>query len=289
MIAQIFLNSLSMALLLSLVAIGFNIIFNATKVFHLAHGAIFVSAIYGANFFKTLGVPLVVSAILGLLVVVILIYIIEILAYKPLYKSNAGHSISLITSLGVNMLIVSILAFLFSSEAIALHNSSNIIYQANGIVFTDITAIQITIATLVVSGVFLFSKTSYYTKIKAISDNYSVAEQFGINVEKTRLIALFVGSTLVGIAGILRGIEVGIDPYAGLSVTLTASVAVLTGGARSLLGTFLACFIIALIQNFSDLWLSAHWKEGLTYTLLLIVLVFFDEGLLTKKQRIEER
>ena len=43
---QLIFNSLVSGLLLALVAAGFNLIFSTTRVFHLAHGAVFVSAGY---------------------------------------------------------------------------------------------------------------------------------------------------------------------------------------------------------------------------------------------------
>src|SRR5436190_1570534 len=54
MLIQILLNSIISALVLSLVALGFNLIFNATKVFHLAHGAMYASAVYSAVAFRAL-------------------------------------------------------------------------------------------------------------------------------------------------------------------------------------------------------------------------------------------
>ena len=58
---------------------------------------------------------------------------------------------------------------------------------------------------------------------------------------------------------------------------------------NSLKGTILACFAIALIENYSVKFLSAQWKEMLTYTLLIGVLVFYKQGLISVKQRIETR
>ncbi|MEZ5013767.1 MAG: hypothetical protein R2794_05700 [Chitinophagales bacterium] len=46
----------------------------------------------------------------------------------------------------------------------------------------------------------------------------------------TRLVALIVGTVLVGIAGIMKGYEIAIEPNMGLTIVLTASVAVIVGG-----------------------------------------------------------
>ena len=122
MITQILLNSILSAFLLTLVAIGFNLIFNATKVFHLAHGAMYVSAIYAyykSNTYFTQILPqwasVTLSIILSLILILSIIVIVEYLVYRPLYRKKVNSAISLISSLGVYLLIVNLITFFFWS------------------------------------------------------------------------------------------------------------------------------------------------------------------------------
>lgn len=296
MITQILLNSIISALLLSMVAIGFNLIFNATKVFHLAHGALYVSSVYAVyvfnNFFKqTLpqGFSIGISVILSLLLISALIVLIEYLVYRPLYHKNVNPTISLISSLGVYLLIVNFIALFFGNESISLNNDYNIVFSNDYFKLTNVELMHLLVGIALISAVLFFSKTKFYTQIRAITDNYTVAEKFGINIQKTRFVALILGTLLVGIAGVMRGFEISVDPYVGLTLTLASSVAVIVGGVNSLKGTILACFVVALIENFSVKFLSAQWRDTLTYTLLIAVLLFYQQGLISIKQRIEAR
>jgi len=293
---QILVYSITSALLLSLVAIGFNLIFNATKVFHLAHGAMYVSAVYAMYEFNRLfkqtlpdWISVALSIILSLLLLSVLIVVIEYLVYRPLYRKKVNSAISLISSLGVYMLVVNLLTFFFGNESISLNNNFKIVVSNDYFKLTEIELLQSIICIVLISVVILFSKTKFYTHIRAITDNYQVAEKFGVNVQRTRIIALIAGTVLVGIAGIMKGYEIAIEPNVGLTIVLTASVAVIIGGVNSLKGTILACFAIALIENYSVKFLSAQWKDLLTYTLLIGVLVFYKQGLISVKQRIETR
>jgi branched-chain amino acid transport system permease protein len=296
MYSQILLNSILSAMLLSIVAIGFNLIFNATKVFHLAHGAMYVTAVYASYTLNKLfqkifpaEISIAVSIILSLLIISVLIIIVEFLVYRPLYRKNINPTISLISSLGVYLLIVNTITFFFGNESISLNNSYTIVFANDYLKLTDVELTHLIICLLLIGVVFLFTKSRFYTEIRAITDNYSVSEKFGINVQKTRLYALLVGTILVGIAGIMRGYEVAVDPHVGLTITLVASVAVIVGGVTSIKGTMLACFVIALIENFSVKFLSAQWRDLLTYSLLILVLLFYQQGLISVKQRIETR
>lgn len=296
MLTQILVNSVLSALILSLVALGFNLIFNATKVFHLAHGAMYVCAVLAVFQFNMLfqriipkDISIIISILLSLILISILIIVIEYLIYRPLYKKNANPIISLVSSLGVYFMIISIITLFFGTESISLNKGYTIIISNDWIKLTDIELVHLVIGSALIVIVIFFTKTTFYTHIRAITDNYSIAQKYGINVQRTRFIALIVGTLLVGMAGILKGYEIAIDPYVGLSITLAASIAVIVGGVNSLAGTILACFGIALIENFSVKFLSTQWKDTLTNTLLIVVLIFYQQGLISIKQRIEIR
>jgi len=296
MLTQILLNSIISALLLSMVAIGFNLIFNATKVFHLAHGAMYVSAVYATFLFNNLlrlilpqAASITVSIVLSLLLISVLIVIVEYLIYRPLYRKNVNPTISMISSLGVYLLVVNIIAFFFGNESVSLNNNYTIVASNDYFKLTNVELIHLIVSVALISAVLFLSRTRFYTHIRAVTDNYSVAEKFGINVQRTRFIALIAGTVLVGAVGIMRAHEVAIDPHVGLTITLAASVAVIVGGVNSLAGTIVACFVIALIENFSVKVLTAQWKDMLTYTLMIAVLVFYRQGLISVKQRVEAR
>jgi branched-chain amino acid transport system permease protein len=294
MLIEIFYNSILAALVLSLVAIGFNLIFNATKVFHLAHGAIYVYAVFGLYYFNALLIQClspvlaaIISILLSLILIVGIILLIEFLVYRPLYHKGTNPTISLISSLGIYILAVNILTFFYGNESVSINNNFNIIFSGQWFIITESEFVQFLICGLTLIGVFFFSKSKYYVHIRAIGDNYAVSAKFGINIQKTRLIALIAGSLLVGIAGMVKGYDIAIDPHSGMTITLAAAVAVIIGGEGSLKGTFLACLVIALIDNFSVLLFSSQWKDTITYILLILILLFYKKGLISINQRIE--
>ncbi|MEZ5013768.1 MAG: hypothetical protein R2794_05705 [Chitinophagales bacterium] len=175
MLTQILLNSVISALLLSLVAIGFNLIFNATKVFHLAHGALYVSAVYGVYGFNQLlsgELPVIASVALSLAVVTVLIVVVEYLVYRPLYVKNVNSTISLISSLGVYLLTVNLITFFFGNESISLNNNFSIVFSNEYFKLTEAEFIHLIMSLVLIAAVLMFSKTKYYTHIGAITDSY---------------------------------------------------------------------------------------------------------------------
>lgn len=262
----------------------------------MAHGAMYVSAVYATFMFNNLlrlvlpqGASIVASVILSLILISVLIVIVEYLIYRPLYRKNVNPTISMIASLGVYLLVVNVIAFFFGNESVSLNNSYRIVASSDYFKLTDVELTHLAVSVIVISVVLLLSRTRFYIHIRAVTDNYSVAEKFGINVQRTQFVALIAGTVLVGAVGIMRAHEVAIDPHVGLTITLAASVAVIVGGVNSLAGTIVACFVIALIENFSVKVLTAQWKDMLTYTLMIAVLIFYQQGLISVKQRVEAR
>src|SRR5205085_5701450 len=103
-------------LLLSLMAISFTYIFRVTKVFHLAHGGVYVAGAFACWWMLTKTNNWFAAIAFAIAVVAILIWVIEKTIYLPLNKKQSNQSISLIASMGLYVVIVNILALLFGNE-----------------------------------------------------------------------------------------------------------------------------------------------------------------------------
>ncbi len=296
MIIQILLNTIISGIILSLVALGFGIIFKATKVFHIAHGGLYVIAVYSFSYFRNMmedvfsvGVVLILSLLLALIIIKVIIIGIEFFVYKPLYIRSISPEISLISSLGVYFVLVNLITFFFGNEGIILKDEISFFMTNEWITITNSEFIIFIVGISLIALTMLFDRSSSGVDINAISDSYLVAMNYGINVQNTRYIALLFGTFLVGLAGILKGYEVAFEPNVGMAITLTAAVAVIIGGVYSLKGIVFSCFILATIENFSVLIIPQSWVETLTYLVLLFVILFFDNGLISNKMRVETR
>jgi len=289
MILQIIINSLINGLLLALVALGFHIIFTATKVFHIAHGGIYVAGVYfyiwSSKFlgiFSAIAFSLFFAFVLGLLV--------ELLVYKPLAKKSSNENISLISSLGVYIIIINIIALIFGNETKILDNTLHSSIELGQLIITKPQLWQIAYSIpAIIFFIFFMKSTGYGLKIRAISDNPILARVVGIKIQKIRYIVFGIGSVMAGIAAILKGFDTGIDPYSGMAITLSAAVVVIIGGTKSLYGTIIASIMLAVIQNFTEFFLSAQWKDTVTFSILIIVLLWRTEGILQFKIRTDEK
>lgn len=289
MIIQILINSLINGMLLALVALGFHIIFSATKIFHIAHGGIYVAGVY----FYLRSSP-VVGVASGVLLSVVFAFLLGVLVewsvYKPLLKKSSNENIALISSLGVYIIIINVIALLFGNETKILDNTIRESLTLGEIIITRPQVWQLIFALPLIALFLIFIKvTGYGLKIRAISDNLVLARVMGIKTQNIRYIVFGLGSVMAVTAALLKGFDTGIDPYSGMAITLSAAVVVIIGGSSSLYGTIIASMMLALIQNFTEFFLSAQWKDTVTFTILIIVLLWRTEGILQFNVRVDEK
>lgn len=274
--------------MLAVVAVGFSLIFNVARVFHLAHGGLYILTVVLTTIFIHAGFfpVLAVGCAVGL--AILLAIFIEKTAYWPLFRANARPEISLITSLGIYLILIHGLIFFRGDSPVGFDNwAETLFFQSNMLRMTFPQVWQLLASGLALTGVWLFTKTKWNSHFQAVADSPEIAERFGISVPQTRFLAIAIGTTLAAFGGIIRALDVKIEPYEGLGITLAASVAVMIGSARSLQGTVVACVVIAFTQNVADFFGLSAWKEALTFGMLFIVLLFFQEGLFSQNQRLD--
>lgn len=289
MYEQLFWNSIVSGLLLALVAVGFSMIFNVAKVFHIAHGAVYAA---GGYFFLWMHFILESSFVLSIIAVVlftiVLSVLIENMVYKPLKIRNAGQAITLISSMGLYILIVNFIALLFGNESKIAGYSILPSIEFLGLIVTQVQLAQFILAILILSLVYLFSRTQYCLQIRAVISNEKVATVLGVNSKRIRLTAIVVGSLMAVAACILKFYDSGIDPHAGMSITLSAVVVVIIVGGFSVTGTISAALMLSFIQTLTEWFFSSQWKEGITFGILILVILWKTEGIVSHKMRIEE-
>ena len=285
-LSQVLVNSLASALVLSLVAIGFTYIFRVTRVLHLAHGGVYVVGAFAFWWVLTKTNNWSMAIAVALAAVTILIYSIEKTVYLPLSKGQANQSISLIASLGLYVTIVNTLALLFGNENKLVGDLTSGSFKWAGVILTKVQATQITVGIATISAFAIYIKfTKSRLALQSLSDNKTVSEVLGVNTQKERLRVLVAGSMLACTAAVLKLLEEGIDPQAGLSVTLTAIVVTVLVSRLDLLLIIAFTFALTLLQNSVEWFLDAQWRNAITFAILLLVILFRTEGVISYKLR----
>lgn len=285
-VPQLIANSIIAGAIYMMVALGFNLIFGTVKFFDIGYGALTVVGGYAVFFFyKTLGIGLFASVLLGVLIAGCLGYFINALIYRKLRERKASSMVLLVASLGVLTVIQAIIAMIFTSQFQTLSlGGSTKVFEVFGAVMTQIQLI------ILLSGIaimltlsFVLKKTLFGKAINAVSDDEEVSKIVGINTDKIIGAVFFIGSMIAGLAGIFVGFDTGLEPTTGMSLLLKGVIASIIGGIGNIYGGVLGAFLLGFVENFGIWKISGEWKDAIAFTLFIVFLLFRPSGIFGKK------
>lgn len=286
-IPQLIVNSIIAGSIYSLVALGFNLIFGATKFFNLAHGVIVTIGGYGVFFLsKQIGLDVYLSIVVAVLFAGLVGYLSEKLIFQKMRNKKASGMIMLVASLGLLTAIQAVVAILFTSQFQTLSRNvgTTKVYEIGGGIITQVQMIILcaSIAIMVVLA-FVIKKTKFGKAVQAIGDDLEVAKIVGINTNKIIGWVFFIGSAIAGIAGIAVGFDTGLEPIMGLNLLLKGVIASIIGGVGSVSGGVLGAFLLGFVENFGIWKISGEWKDAIAFGLLIIFLIFRPDGIFKRK------
>src|SRR3990167_8343149 len=202
-VPQLILNSIIAGAIYTLIALGFNLIYGATKFFNLAHGV--MVAVGGYAFFylaKTLGLNVYIAVIIGVALAGLVGYGLDKLIYLPLRKRKASNMALLIASLGAFTALQAVIAILFTSQFQTLwrNYSTQKIYEIYGGVITQTQLIILISGILITAALVLSLKYTLFGKmVRAVSDDEEAAKIIGINTNKIISRVFIIGSAIAGL------------------------------------------------------------------------------------------
>lgn len=290
MLLQLLANGFVNGCLYALMALGFALIYNTTKIFHIAHGAIYTAAAYACWLLLVqLHWPTIATVAIALLVAAALGALTELVIYAPLNRRNASLLVALLSSLGLYIALVNVIALLFGNETKVLRPGIEKTYHFGAVILTRVQLAEVATAVVLLPAFVLLLKCSRWGKvIRAVRDNPTLASVLGINLRAVRLWVFASGSALAGLAAVLAALDVGVDPNVGMPALLTASVALIVGGVGTFEGPVLGAFLLGLLQSLVVWKISARWTDAITFAVLILFLLFRPTGLVGRRRRLEE-
>lgn len=281
LLVQLAIDGLTSGALYALMAVGFAMIYNGTRILHLAHGAVFTFGGYALYVLAvTLHLPLAVGIAGAILGAACLGVAIDRVVYRPLRKRDSSAAAILVASIGVLTLCQAVYALVFGTDTLNLHEGPLPIIEVGDIIVTTLHVVAAVVTVLVFPLLQLFlSQSRYGRAIRALADNPRLAVVRGIETERLYILIFALGSALAGIAVILVAFDLGVTPDMGFSVMFVALVAVIVGGVGYLPGAAAGGFLLGLLQKLSLWQLSGRWQDVIVFGALVAFLIFRPEGI----------
>ncbi|MER3494669.1 MAG: flagellar biosynthesis protein FlgM [Mastigocladus sp. ERB_26_2] len=304
---QQFLNGLSIGSVYAIFALGYTLVYSILGIINLAHGAIFTLGAYFtyalaggrfgfngvlANAALPVQLPFALALILGSILAGLVGVVVERIAFLPLRQRGSDPLLTVVSSLGVAVVIVNLIQYLVGAESYTypadtygnLPPAINFGTEANPI---PIRTVQVVI--FVVSMVFVailtyfISRTKYGKAMQAIAEDETTASLLGINCDRFIILTFFISSFLAGVAGTLVASSVSIaGPYFGIGFGLRGLAVIVLGGLGSIPGAVLGGLVIGLVEAFVPAEYSGY-KDAVAFGILFIMLLVRPQGLLGRR------
>ena len=268
----------------ALIAIGYTLVYGILRLINFAHGDVFMVAGL-IMVYASASLPLYVAIPLVIVATVLLGFLIERAAYKPL-RSSPRMSV-MISAIGVSYLLQSCALYFTGGlpqtyPAIPWISDTVTVLGATTKVVTLVTPV-LTIA-LVIALVFFIKNTKIGMAMRAVSKDFETSQLMGIRINSVISFTFVVGSLLAAIGSMLYFTNyASVTPLSGSLPGLRAFVAAVFGGIGSIPGAVICAFILGICENLIK---GAGWtafSDAFTFVLLIVVLMVKPTGIFGEK------
>jgi branched-chain amino acid transport system permease protein len=235
--------------------------------------------------------------------------------YRFYRRRRASPAIVVIVSLGVMFVMNGIVRFIIGVGDVNFADGERFVITAGdfraatglaeGLALRTTQVITLVVAMAAVAWLFWFlNRTRTGKSMRAFSDNEDLALLSGISPERVVAVTWIIAAGLATTAGVLYGLDKSFKAFTYFQLLLPIFAAAIVGGLGSPLGAIAGGFLIA----FSEITVTYAWKKVATYvlpeplapegllqllstdykfavsfTILIIVLLFLPTGLFKGK------
>jgi branched-chain amino acid transport system permease protein len=274
---QITFSGITLGSVLALLSVGWVVIFRVSGVLNLAQGSFMV---IGALTFTSLSddVPLLVAASVGVLVAIGVAVTLDVGVLRPARTGSPAAPV--IITLGAAQVMAEFSREIWGNDPLRqapfLSTDPIVIFGAA----LQKHALLLWIGTFIVLAIlwFVFERTLLGKALQACADSPEGARLVGISPANMRLLAFVVAASTGALAGILMIPTTGIGWDSGLIFGIKGFIAAVFGG-WSYPGAIIAGLLLGLTENYAAGYIDSAWKDVVTLSVLLVVLLVRPEGL----------
>ena len=196
------------------------------------------------------------------------------MVYSFYRKQKVASIILVIVSAGVMFIMNGLVRLIIGVEEQSFADGSRFVLAAGdfkawsglseGLAIKTTTAVTLVTAIVTVALLFWFlQKTRTGKSMRAFSDNEDLALLSGINPDRVVQVTWIITAALAVIAGTLYGLDKSFRPFTYFQLLLPIFAAAIVGGLGSPIGAIAGAFVVA----FSEVIVTYAWKKVLGYLL----------------------
>jgi len=277
---QFLASGLTVGAIYALVALGFSIIFNASRVINFAQGEFVMIGAMSAVSLVAIGMPMP-AAIAGAVLIAGAVGLL--LAKLAVARARRADVTTLIIiTIGASILLRGLAQIVWDKRIHALPPLSGdrpIEFFGASIVPQSLWVLGGTIVIVAALSLF-FGRTRLGKAMLATSHNRLAAQLVGIDVGGVLLASFGLAAVLGAVAGVLIAPITFTSYDAGVMLGLKGFAAAILGGLGSFPGAIIGGLVLGLMESLGAGYLSSAYKDVIAFVIILVVLFFRPDGIL---------
>jgi neutral amino acid transport system permease protein len=211
----------------------------------------------------------------------------EYAIWRPMRVRGAGMLQLLLMSLGLAFVIRYMIQFEWTGSTQRLRVNTLQAWHPFDLIISRIQVIVMATAGVLLTLVAILLKTTTLGKsMRALSDNFDLAEVSGINTGRVIAVTWLLAGGLAGLAGVFIAIyQTTFDPDTGFRILLSVFAAVILGGIGSAYGALAGGLLIGLAEEWSTMLVSSTYKTAVGFLILILALLMRPQGIFGRAAR----
>lgn len=287
---EVLLNGMLSGVMYALVALGFVLIYKASKVFNFAQGAMVLFAALSFVRFIEMGLNFWLAFAITLAIMIALGVTIERVVLRPLV--NQPLIILFMATIGLTFFVEGLAQTVWDTQ---VHGLDIGIEDLPWMFFLEKTGILIStleLSTALIAGALVlalglfFHKTRIGRALRAVADDHQAAMSVGIPLQQIWAIVWAAAGFVALVAGLMWGPRLGVQFSLSL-IALKALPVLIIGGFNSITGAIVGGLIVGATEKLAEVYVGPFLGGGIEnwfpYVLATVFLFFRPHGLFGEK------
>ena len=274
---QQILNGLSIASVITLIAVGVTLIFGLTGIINFAHGEFLMVGSIVTWLAVSGGLAFPLALLLAVVAVAAMGFVLE----RGLFRFTLERPTNgFIVSLGLIVVLQHIVILFWDPNQKSIPRPLSTVWDVAGVRVASVRMMVILVTIAVVALTFvMITRSRYGRALRASVEDRDTAALMGIPVRRYITGVFVFGSALAGLGGALLIALFPVTPFTGGTMVMKGFAVALIGGLGNLTGAVVAGLILGIVEGFSAGYGLSEWTDAYSFGLMILVLLFRPHGL----------
>jgi len=278
---QLLVTGVTLGSIYSLIALGYVTIYRTSRIVNMAQGAfVMFGALFTYSFLSEIGLPYWLSAIFGIVVVVIIAVVMYLLVLRPVIKISLVSIILASMALSIQFENVSLLRWGGYGKSVPAFTGDKALFIGKVAVFPQSLWV-IGLMVLVLVGLYvLTNRTRVGKQMTATANDPGAASLSGVSTGRMIILAFAISAAIGALGGIAITPINSTNYLSGGIFALSGFLAAILGGWGSSSGAVVGGLALGIIESLVTGVLPTGYQDAVAYALLILLLYFRPSGLL---------